>query len=114
KLTPPDITDRFAQRAVLDHVLHLQTLDADRLIFTDQARRKFVREITATISDTGMDTSHFPTSSLAVLRAFLLLVMTPFGTAELLLIFAEEVRVASVLPIRADEKGLQAQVRTTR
>ncbi len=35
KLTPPDITDRFAQGAVLDHVLHVQTLDADRLIVTD-------------------------------------------------------------------------------
>src|SRR5260221_7935439 len=112
KLTPPDITDRFAQLAVLDHMLHLQTLDADRLIFTDQARRKFVQEITATISDTGMDTSHFPTSFLAVLRAFLLLGMTPLGTGELLLIFAEELRVANVLPIREDDKGLQAQVST--
>src|SRR5260370_40611913 len=99
KLTPPDVTDRFAQLAVLDHVLHLQTLDADRLIFTAQACRKFVREITATISDTGMDTSHFSTGFLAVLRAFLLLCVTPLGTGDLLLIFAEELRVANVSPI---------------
>src|SRR5258708_14070811 len=74
----------------------------------------FVREITGTTSKTGMDTSHFSTGFLAVLRAFLLLGVTPLGTGELLLIFAEELRVANVSPIREDDKGLQAQVSTDR
>src|SRR2546429_9373929 len=55
KLTPTHITDSFCQTVVLDHVLHLQALDADRLVFTDQAGRELVQEVAASISDTGME-----------------------------------------------------------
>ena len=54
ELTPSHVTDRFCQFVVLDHVLHCQALDADRLVFTDQACGELLQEVTASISDTGM------------------------------------------------------------
>lgn len=50
KLTPPHVTDRFTQLVVLDHVLHLQALHTDRLVFTDQACRELMQEVTAAIT----------------------------------------------------------------
>ena len=61
KLTPTHITDRFCKTVVLDHVLDLQALDADRLVFTDQACRELMQEVTASISNTGMDSSNLCT-----------------------------------------------------
>ena len=59
KLTPTHITDRFCQTVIFDHVLDLQTLHADRLVFTDQACRELMQEVTASLSNTGMDSATF-------------------------------------------------------
>ena len=54
KLAPTHIAYRFCKAMIFDHVLDVQTLNADRLVFTDQPRRELVQEITAAINDTGM------------------------------------------------------------
>lgn len=112
KLRPAHVTDRFGKGRVLDHVLHLQTLHTDRLVFTDQASREFVREITATISDASMKTSHFLASLLSILGPLFLPGMSPLSFCQLLLILVEEVRVAYHFSIREHHEGLQAQVST--
>src|ERR1700730_11334100 len=66
KLTPSDIANRIGKTMIFDHVLHRKTFDADRLVFTDQACRELVREITAAISYTSMDTSDLETSLVSV------------------------------------------------
>ena len=66
EFTPAHIVNGFRQRRMLDHPLDLQTLDADRLVLTNQACRELVREITAAISDTSMDTSDLETSLVSV------------------------------------------------
>ncbi len=37
KLTLTHVTHRFGKTVILDHVLDVQTFDADGLVFTDQA-----------------------------------------------------------------------------
>ncbi len=59
KFRPSNITDRFCKAMILDHVLDLQTLHADRLVFTDQTCRELMQEVTASISNAGMDLRNF-------------------------------------------------------
>ena len=59
KLRPSHITDRFCKAMIFDHVLDCQALNADRLVFTYQVCRELMQEVTASISDTSMDTSNF-------------------------------------------------------
>src|SRR5207247_2684525 len=54
KLTPSDITDGLCQSVVLHHMLDLKTLDADRLVLTNDASRKLVLIVTASISNARM------------------------------------------------------------
>src|SRR6266568_296524 len=61
KLRPAHVTDSLSKAVVLDHVLDLQALDADRLVFTNQTGRKLMQEVTTPISNTGMDTSNLLT-----------------------------------------------------
>jgi len=70
ELRPAHVMNRFGKGMVLDHVLHRQTLDTDRLVVTNQMRREFVQEITATISDPGMNASNFLAGFLSVLGTF--------------------------------------------
>ena len=53
KFPPPHIADGFAQGWMLHHGFDRETLNADRLVFTDQTSREFVQKITAAISNAG-------------------------------------------------------------
>ncbi len=110
KLTPSYITDRFRERWVLDHVLHLQALDADRLVLTDQARGEFMQEVTATVSDAGMYLGNFFASLRTVLGSPFLLGVSPLRFRQLLLILVEEFGIANIFAIREYHEGLQAQI----
>src|SRR5690349_2388470 len=72
KLGPPHIADGFAECRMLDHVLDLQALHADRLVLTNQARRELVQKVTATISDTGVKTRDLETCFVSILRPLFL------------------------------------------
>src|SRR6266702_6832926 len=94
KLTPPHVTDRLGQMVIFDHVLNRQRLNADRLVFTNQTCRELVQEITASISNTGMDASHLLTSPGSILAPLLFPGVPSLCFRQFLLIFLEELRIA--------------------
>src|SRR5712692_3462340 len=114
ELTPTDITDRFTQLMVLDHVLHRKVLDTDRLVLTNQTCRELVREITAAVSDASMDLGDFLTGLFSVLAALLFLGVPSLSLGEFLLILVEEFGIAHGFTIREHNEGLQAQIGTNR
>src|SRR5713226_584098 len=114
ELTPTDITDRFTQLMVLDHVLHRKVLDTDRLVLTNQTCRELVREITAAVSDASMDLGDFLTGLFSVLAALLFLGVPSMSFSQLLLIRASVAWIAHDLSIRKHGEGLQAQIGTDR
>ena len=50
ELTPTHVTDRFCKAMIFDYVLDCQALDADRLVFTNQFRRKLMLSVFASSS----------------------------------------------------------------
>ena len=87
ELRPTHVTDSFCQTVVLDHVLDVQALNADRLVFTNQPCRELVQEVTASISDTSMDTSNLLTGFGSILATLLLPGMSSLGFGQFLLVF---------------------------
>jgi hypothetical protein len=71
KLAPSYITDGLRQRVVLDHILDRQALNANDLVFMDNACRELVLVISSSVVDTGMDFGNFQTSFVPVLGALL-------------------------------------------
>jgi len=110
ELTPTHVTDSFSKAMIFDHVLDLQTLDADRLIFTDQPCRELMQEVTASISNTGVYAGDLFTGFGSILGAFLLLGMAPLCFRQFLLIFVEELGIADGLTRREDDERFQAQI----
>ncbi len=109
KLRPSDIADRFGRLLILDHVFDCQRLNTDRLVFTDQACREFVQEITASISDTGMDTCYFLAGFVSVLRAFFLFRVSSLSFCQFLLIFGEEFGIAHNFTSRRGRQRISTQ-----
>src|SRR5271157_385235 len=110
KLRPTYITNRLCKAVILDHVLDCQTLDTDRLVFTDQACRKLVKEVRTSVSNTGMNTSNLETSFVSVPGTFLLFRVPTLGFCQLLLVFGEEFRIANCLTRRENDKGFQPKI----
>ena len=69
ELAPTHISDGLGKGGMLHHVLDCQTLDHDRLVLTDELRRKLVLISTTSIGYFRMDLGHPPPLSLAVLRS---------------------------------------------
>jgi hypothetical protein len=67
KLRPTYTTDSFCKTVVLDHVFDVQALHTDRLVFTYQAGRELMQEVTAAISNTGVYSGYLLTSFSTVL-----------------------------------------------
>ncbi len=112
KLTPSDITDGLCQSVVLHHMLDLKTLDADRLVLTNDASRKLVLIVTASISNARMHARDLVPGFGTVLGPLFLLGQATLGTRQLLFILVEELGIANGLPRREDHHGLQAQVQS--
>ncbi len=110
KFRPAHIRDSLAEFGILDHVLDGKRLDADRLVFTDQAGRELVQEIPAAVSYSGMDFRDFLPGFGSILGPFLLLRKPSLCLRQLLLILVEEFRVAYRLASREDHQVFQAQV----
>ena len=110
KLTPSDITDGLCQRVVLHHILDLKTLDAYRLVLTNDASRELVLIVTASISNARMHACDLVPGFGTVLGPLFLLGQATLGTRQLLFILVEELGIANGLTRREDHHGLQAQV----
>src|SRR6266702_5595962 len=114
KLTPPHVTDSFCKAMVFDHVLNCQRLNTDRLVFTDQACRELMQEVTASISNTCMYSGYLCTGFGSILAALLFAGVSPLCFCQFLLILMEEFGIAYDLTIRKSHKVFQAQISTYR
>src|SRR5260370_6478140 len=110
ELRPAHVRDGLGQLGVLHHVLDCQRLHADRLVFTDQACGELVQEVTAAISDAGMDTSHVLSGPGSVLRALVLLGKPALSPGKFLFIFVEKLRVAEGLVCGEVHEVFQTQI----
>jgi hypothetical protein len=110
ELTPTHVRDSLCQAMVFDHVLDLQTLDTDDLVFAYDVGRELVLRVSPSIGNLLMDASNLQTSFCTVLGTFFLLRVTALSFCQLLLILSEELGVAGGLPLRGDDHRLQAQV----
>src|SRR5205807_8287682 len=73
KLRPSDVRDSLSKTMVLDHILDLQTFDADDLVLTYDLSREFVLIVASPIGYLGMETSNLEMGFRSVLTAFFLL-----------------------------------------
>src|SRR5690242_2593511 len=89
--------NRLCQRWMLDHRLHPQTLNANRLVLTNDASRELVQEVGASVGDVGMDAGHLPAGFGAIAGSLLLLRQPPLRFGEALFLLTEEVRIAHLL-----------------
>src|SRR5690242_10462342 len=94
ELPPADIVNGLRQRGVFRHRLHAQTLDADRLVLTNDAGREFVGEIAATVGNAGVNTRYLSAGLITILRAELFLAQAPLGFSQPLFIRLKEAWVA--------------------
>src|SRR5262245_53063846 len=66
QFSPTYISNRTGEGWVLHHVLDREALDYDRLVLTNQVRRKLVLMMSSSIGDAGMDPGHAAALLLAV------------------------------------------------
>src|SRR5713101_3860006 len=111
KFTPTHIANTLSKGVVLDHVLDLQTLDADHLVLVNNAGRELMLIVSTPISYLGVCLSNLETSLGAVLGALFLLGMSSLSLGKLLLILAEVPWIAHMLTVTRDDHTLQAKVK---
>jgi hypothetical protein len=111
ELTPSYVTDGFRQTVVFHLILDSQALDTYDLVLTYDVSRELVLIITASIGNSGMDTSHLAPCFLTVAGPLLFLGVLPLRTGQLPLIFGEELGIAIGLPIGGDDHTLDAKIK---
>ena len=110
ELTPSCITDGLSQTVIFEHALDSETLDANHLVFVDDASRDLVLVVTSAIIDAGMDSGDFQACLLPVLGTFHLFRKLPLGFCQLLLVFSEIVRIANRLTAGERHHRLNAKI----
>src|SRR5689334_16156094 len=110
ELAPADIVNGLCQRRMLGHRLHMQTLDANRLVLTNDAGRELVREITAPVGNSGMNTGDYTACFVAVLGTTFLLGKTPLGLRQFLFILSKVARVAHLLAAIQNDHIMQTEI----
>jgi hypothetical protein len=81
-LSPPGITDGTGEFPVLDHVLHRQRLNGNRLIFTNQPGRQLVQMVFSAIGNLLLDSSDPQPCFVPVTRTLLLTAQRLLRSAE--------------------------------
>jgi hypothetical protein len=110
KVRPTHVTERLSQAVVVDHVLDLQALDTDDLVFMYDANRELVVIVSSAVCHLLMDASNLEPSFVSLLRACFLPGMPSVCLCQLLLVFGEELGIAGGVPIGGDDHRLQAQI----
>lgn len=114
ELTPSYIADGFCKAVVLDQVLDGQTLDADHLVFANDACGKFVLVVTTLVIDTDMHAGYFETRFGAVFRSLLLFGMPPLRFRKGFLTLRVELGITDRFPCRENHHGCEAEIETNR
>src|SRR5436309_9448923 len=112
KFRPTDVTDGFRQTVVFNHILDLQTLDADDLVFAYGLSREFVLIVSSPICHLFLDASHLQTSLCTVLRTFFLFCVAALCFCQLLFLFGEELGIAVGMSIGGNDHRFQAQIKS--
>ena len=110
QLTPAHVGNRFGKGWVLHHVLDRQALNDDRLVLTDQVRRKLVLMVSSPVGNTRMDLGHTTPLLLAVLRAGLFAGKPSLHTRQLLRIASKILGVRKALLIGGGHHGGESQI----
>ena len=110
QFSPTHIGNRTGERGVLHHVLDRQALDHDRLVLTNQVRRKLVLVVSSLVGNTRMDLRHTPPLLLAVLRARLFAGKPSLSARQFLLITSKILGVRKGLPIGGDHHDGESQI----
>lgn len=111
KLTPSDIADSLSKLRIFNHVLDNQALNADHLVFVNNAPTELVLVISPSIGDTSMDASHLQTSFVPVLRSLLFLGMSPLSCSQAFLIFGKIAGITYGFSGRERDHGFDAKIK---
>src|SRR5260370_17019981 len=90
KLRPTHVTDGFCQRVVSDHILDLQTLDTDDLVFAYDVSRELMLIVSSAVCNLFMEASNLKTRFCTVLRTFFLFFVTAVRFSPLLFFFVQQ------------------------
>ncbi len=111
ELTPSDITDRLSKLRVFDHVLDSQALNANDLVFMDNACRELMLVISSSVIDPCMDFGNFQTGFVPVLGVLLFPGMASLYFCQLLLVLLQEAGIADAFTSGKRNHRLDAQVK---
>jgi len=70
QLRPTGISNCLSKFMVLHHALHCQVFDGNRLVFTYQSSCQLVKEIFSSVGNSCLNSSHFPSCFLSIIRVF--------------------------------------------
>src|SRR5438105_1660237 len=73
ELPPANVMDRLGQAVVLDQVLDVQALDADRLVLANHAGRELLLVVATAIGNPSVDACDFAPGLLPIARPLFLL-----------------------------------------
>lgn len=107
KLRPTHLTDRFGELLIFDHVFDCQRLHTDRLVFTDHACGELVQEITASISDAGMKTSHVLARFVPVFRSLFLFRVSSLCFCQPLFVPGKACGMPTISPVERTTKDFK-------
>ena len=110
KFAPAHVGNRLGERGMGHHVLDREALDHDRLVLTDQASRKLVLMVSASIGYSGMDFSDSAPLFLAVLGALLLAGKFPLCSGQGFGVPRGVPGILEDLAVGGGHKRFQAQV----
>src|SRR6266571_2379514 len=111
QLGPTNITNRFCQFVILDHVLDSQTLHADHLVLVDDACRELVLVVSPSVLNASVNTGYLVTGLIPVLRAFLLPGMPTLCFCQLLFVLGKEFGVADCFTSGEDDNRFEAKIK---
>lgn len=109
---PSYIRDGFSKLVIFDHILNSQALDANHLVFVNNARRELMLVISSPILDTSMNTGNFETGFVPVLRSLLFLGMPTLGFCQPLLILSKIAGIADTFTRGKSNHRLNAKIET--
>jgi hypothetical protein len=110
QFTPARITDRARQLMVFHHVPHSQILNRDGLVFSHQSSRQLMQKILSRIRDLSVDSCHFQSGFMSIVRTLDLTAQSLLHSFQLLTKSIEVFRVRHLFPSAQSQQAGDAQV----
>ena len=110
QLGPTCISNGGADFTVLQHILHRQILDSNRLIFAYQSSRQFVKKIFSGIGNSCLNSGNLPPSLLSIVGVFNSTRECFLSLSQLISKAFEVKRVSNLLAITGSNKRSDSRV----